>query len=292
MTATLIHATQLADALGDDRLRVIDATVLRAKGDLWSILPGAEAFQQAHIPGATFADMITEFSDPTREADRDGPLRAFALPTPEQFSDAARRHGVGPNTTVVCYDQGPGMWATRLWWLFNVFGHANVAVLNGGLPAWQAADLPVEAGETVWPKPGTFTPAAPYIPVATTNDVMNIVDELDTDTILVNVLDAQTFRGEADTALPRKGRIPNSINLPFADLFDASGRFLDDDTLRERFNAAGIDGTRPVVTYCGGGVGATIHAFALNRLGIEACVYDGSLYEWTRDSDRPLETGA
>lgn len=291
MTTTLITPQQLHAAIGDTRLRVIDATVLKDDGDLWSILSGFDTFKQAHIPGATFADMIAEFSDPTREVDLNGPLRAYALPTPEQFTLAARKHGVSQNTTVVCYDQGPGMWATRLWWLFNVFGHNNVAVLNGGLPAWQAAGLPTETGEPTWPNPGSFTVAAPYIPVATTNDVANIVDEFDTDTILVNVLDEQTFRGEADTALPRKGRIPNSINLPFASLFHADGTFVDDDTLRQRFHDAGIDGTRPVVTYCGGGVGATIHAFTLNRLGIEAAVYDGSLLEWTTDPNRPLETG-
>jgi thiosulfate/3-mercaptopyruvate sulfurtransferase len=291
MTATLISPSQLDAALNDARLRVIDATVLKADGDLWSILSGKDSFETAHIPGATFADMLAEFSDPTKETDPDGPLRAFALPTPEQFMEAARRHGVNANTTVVCYDQGPGMWATRLWWLFKVFGHADVAVLNGGLPAWQAEGLPIETGPMARPKPGSFTPGAPYIPVATTNDVMNIVDDLDTETILVNVLDEQTFRGEADTALPRKGRIPNSINVPFATLFDATGQFKDDDTLKTLFADAGIDGTRPVVTYCGGGVGATLHAFTLNRLGIEALVYDGSLFEWTKDDERPLETG-
>lgn len=291
MTASLIDATQLHDALGDARLRVLDATVLKDDGDLWSILSGEQSFTDAHIPGATFADLLVEFSDPTKDADPTGPLRAFALPTPEQFTLAARRHGINQNSVVVCYDQGPGMWATRLWWLFKVFGHDDVVVLNGGLPAWQHANLPVEHGDPTPPKTGNFTVSAPYIPVATTNDVMNIVDDLDTDTQLINVLDAQTFRGEADTALPRKGRIPNSINVPFADLFDDQGRFRDDATLKQRFLDAGVDGTRPVVTYCGGGIAATMHAFVLNRLGIEASVYDGSLYEWTREATRPLETG-
>lgn len=291
MTATLISAEQLAAALGDDRLRIIDATVLKGEGDLWSVLSGQQAFAKAHIPGATFADLIEEFSDVTRETDPTGTMRAYALPTPEQFALAARRHGVSANTVVVCYDQGPGMWATRLWWLFKVFGHKDVTVLNGGLGAWQRAGYPTEQGESRFPPPGDFTPAAPYIPVATTNDVMNIVDELDTDTILVNVLDERSFRGEADTALPRKGHIPNSINLPFASLYTETGEFLDDDALRQQFLAAGIDGTRPVVTYCGGGIAATIHAFTLNRLGIEASVYDGSLFAWTQDPNRPLETG-
>lgn len=291
MTASLINPTQLHEALGDARLRIIDATVLKDDGDLWSILSGKQSYLNAHLPGATFADLLAEFSDPEKEADLSGPLRAFALPTPEQFTLAARAHGINQNSVVVCYDQGPGMWATRLWWLFKVFGHDDVVVLNGGLPAWKNANLPVEQGDPTPPATGNFTVAAPYIPVATTNDVMNIVDDLDTDTILINVLDEQTFRGEADTALPRKGRIPNSINVPFADLFDAEGRFRDDATLKQLFDAAGIDGTRPVVTYCGGGVGATLHAFVLNRLGIEASVYDGSLYEWTREATRPLETG-
>jgi len=291
MTASLIDATQLHDALGDSRLRVLDATVLKDDGDLWSILSGKQSFRDAHIPGATFADLLAEFSDPDKEADPTGPLRAFALPTPEQFTLAARRHGINQNSVVVCYDQGPGMWATRLWWLFKVFGHDDVVVLNGGLPAWRNANLPIEQGDPTPAETGNFTVSAPYIPVATTNDVMNIVDNLDTDTMLINVLDGQTFRGAADTALPRKGRIPNSINVPFADLFDDSGRFRDDATLKQLFVDAGVDGTRPVVTYCGGGIGATLHAFALNRLGIEASVYDGSLYEWTLDSNRPLETG-
>jgi len=290
MNATLIDAPQLADALGDSRLRILDATVLKDDGDLWSILPGLAAFETCHIPGATFADLITEFSDPTKDTDPASALRAYALPTLEQFTNAARRHGINTNSTVVCYDQGPGMWATRLWRLLKVFGHDNVTVLNGGLPAWQRHNLPVEHGPHSLPHVGDFMPGAPYIPVATTNDVENIVDELDTDTILVNVLDAKTFRGEADTALPRKGHIPNSINLPFTALFDASGAFHDDTTLRALFAAAGIDGSRPVVTYCGGGIAATLPAFALHRLGIEALVYDGSLFAWTQDANRPLTT--
>lgn len=281
----LIRATDLGDVLGRDGLRVLDASTglaLGPEGAGYVATPLLDAYRRAHIPAAVFADVRNGLSDP------DAPLD-FTLPGPGRFAAQIGALGVGDGDDVVVYDSG-GAWATRVWWLLRLHGHDRVSVLDGGLRAWQAAGMPTEAGE-VTPRPATFT-ARPRPELLA--DVDEVAALSASGGCLVNALDPATFRGEQPVnPYPRRGRIPGSTNLPFDGLLDAAtGRFRPVAELTRLLRAAGLlDGGR-AVTYCGGGIAATVPAFAAFLVdGTEVAVFDGSLTEWPGDPDRPVEVG-
>src|ERR1700722_13390737 len=138
----LVSPGELRDALGDSRVRVFDATVFlrrAAAGGPYTVESGRKSYARAHIPGAGFADIPGELSDPA------SPF-PFTVPASGQFAAAAGRLRIGAGAHVVAYAQLEPMWATRLWWLLRYFGHADTSVLDGGLVAWAAAGCPVEPG--------------------------------------------------------------------------------------------------------------------------------------------------
>lgn len=269
---------------------VLDGSVLRADGQVWSTVSGHDNFLTGHIPGAQFADIENVFSDPKAQEGLPNGLRAFGLPSIEQFETAARQHGIRNTTTVIAYDTVQGQWASRVWWLFTYFGHDQVFVLDGGLHAWRAAGLPIKTGEALTPPEGTFVATPRRHMLATTDDVKAAVAGHRPD-VVMNVLSPAVFRGEVDSDMPRKGRIPHSINVPYTTLLDDDGTFKHPNELTELFAQHGVDGTRPVITYCGAGIGATRNALALYQLGFNVAVYDGSLITWTSDHRLEVQTG-
>jgi thiosulfate/3-mercaptopyruvate sulfurtransferase len=273
-----------------DDVVVLDGSVLRADGEVWSTVPGYDNFLAGHLPGAQFADIENVFSDPSAQQGLPNGLRAFGLPTVAQFEAAARQHGISNTTTVVAYDTVQGQWASRIWWLFTYFGHDQVRVLDGGLAAWQTAGLPVETGTPQTPSYGTFVAQVRPHMLATTEDVKAAVAG-ERDDVVMNVLPPAVFRGEIDSDMPRKGRIPHSINVPYTTLLTDDATFKPEHELRDVFAASGVDGTRPVITYCGAGIGATRNALALYELGFDVAVYDGSLIAWTSDPTVEVHTG-
>jgi thiosulfate/3-mercaptopyruvate sulfurtransferase len=165
------------------------------------------------------------------------------------------------------------MWATRVWWLLHAYGF-EAAVLDGGLAAWtgELTDAPAPLHDA------TFTPRPNPRAIADKAEVSG------GPACLINALAPEAFKA---------ARIPGSTNLSSRDLLDpASGRFRSPDELRERLGAAGALGGGRVVTYCGGGISATLDAFALTLVGEhDVAVYDGSMGEWTSDAASPLERG-
>jgi thiosulfate/3-mercaptopyruvate sulfurtransferase len=273
----LIDAETLAARLGEPGLRVLDATVILdfpTDGGPPTATSGRAGYDQGHIPGAVFADLITDLSDP------DTPL-PFMRPSEERFGAAMGALGVGDGDTVVVYDQGPTMWATRLWWLLRYFGHDDVLVLDGALPAWKASGGALET-ESEAPASATFTARARPELVATADDVLEA--SADGVTCVVNAL---------EPGLHAAGHIPGSVNLASSTLVDqATGRVRSVDDLRATIGAAVPEGGPPPIAYCGGGISATLDVFALVLAGREdARLYDGSFVEWTSDPARPVETG-
>jgi thiosulfate/3-mercaptopyruvate sulfurtransferase len=279
----LVSSERLHEALDDSRLRILDATVwlqLHPDGSEVTIESGRATFDEAHVPGAGFADLL-ELSDPARPA-------WLMLPDAERFAEGMSRLGVGDATHVVAYDCADGIWAARLWWMLRAFGFDAVSVLDGGLQAWRAAGLPLSTQAAEFERTLFEATLRPEL-LASRADVEQVVSG--GGACLVNALPEELHRGDVPVIPGRAGHIPGSASVPTASLVDpSSNRFLPVDRIRERFAAAGVLDQQRIVTYCGGGVAATFDAFALALLGrYDVAVYDGSLVEWASDPDLPLD---
>jgi thiosulfate/3-mercaptopyruvate sulfurtransferase len=291
----LVSPEALRAALGDpaSRVLVLDAStslVTHGEGEPYTAGPLREQYLAVHVPGAAFVDVTGELSDPA------GPY-PFTLPAAPALAAAFGAVGVGDDTHVVVYDTVGSAWATRVWWLLRWLGHDDVSVLDGGLAAWQVSGLPTAAGaaddEAARSAAAVLTPHERPALLATLPQVEQISSGA-VHRLLVNALDPATFRGEQETSTyARRGRIPGSVNLPLFTLLDPeTGRFLPVDALRERLQAGGLLDAAGAVTYCGGGIAATLPAFAAFHVaGAEVAVYDGSLSEWTAEQRLPVTVG-
>ncbi|THC43261.1 sulfurtransferase [Massilia sp. Mn16-1_5] len=283
MFTTLISATDLAAHISDPNWVVVDC-----RHDLMNLSAGREAYNAGHLPGAVFADMETELSGAKR--DEDGVFRGrHPLPSKDALVETLRRWGIDDDTQVIAYDAHGGMYAARLWWLLRWIGHEPSAVLDGGLPAWQALGQPVVTEVPVKPL-GAITLQAPFVPTVTVAEVLeNIESERRT---VVDARAADRFRGENETIDPVGGHIPGAKNRFFKDNLHNDGRFKAPEQLREEF-ASVIDDPANAIMQCGSGVTACHNLLALEVAGMPgAALYPGSWSEWTADPARPVAKGA
>ncbi|MBX3491729.1 MAG: 3-mercaptopyruvate sulfurtransferase [Parvibaculum sp.] len=275
--STLVTTEWLAAHLDAPDVRIVDASwyLPQAQRD-----PRAE-YERAHIPGAVFFD-IDEICD------LDSPY-PHMLPPPEKFSSRVRALGLGDGTRIVVYD-GAGLFsAARVWWMFRVMGHNDVAVLDGGLRKWKDEGRPLD---DMKPRHSArhFTARRNSGLIRDRTQMMANLD-----TRAEQVLDARSigrFNGTEPEPRPglRGGHIPGSLNLPASDLIAADGTLRKPDELRALFERAGIDLSAPVVTTCGSGVTASILALGLAVLGKpQVPVYDGSWAEWGGVMEMPVE---
>ena len=282
--AHLVSSAWLADHLADKNLRLYDCTVhLRpATPGPYTVESGRADYNMAHIPGAAFLDLAADLSDP------DADLR-FTLPKPVQLAAALSRAGIGDAHRVVLYSATTPMWATRAWWMLRSSGHTNVQVLDGGLAKWRAEGRELSASATSYaPAQFSITPQASRW--ADQTEVLSAIDNGSVCTI--NALSSAMHAGTAEINYGRKGHIKGSVNVPYASLLSADGTFLQADALRAAFEPVGALAKPRVICYCGGGISATMDALALTLLGHpNVAVYDGSMAEWVRDAQLPMETG-
>ena len=271
----LVSAEWLRDAFERPDVVVLDAS--------WHMpatrRDGATEFELGHIPGAAFFS-IDGIADP------DSTL-PHTVPTAEAFAAAVGALGVGAGDHVVCYaTEGIGT-APRAWWMFRLFGHERVSVLDGGLPAWTAGGGTLDKGPAR-PRPRAFQ--ATFNP-ARIRDLAAVRANLEAATeLVVDARSAGRFAGTETEPRPglRGGHIPESVNLPYQTLLDGP-RMLAPEVLRARLEAAGVAGDRPPVFTCGSGVSACTLALGLTLTGRDDwAVYDGSWSEWGGREDVPV----
>ena len=279
----LIAAQELAADLDNPNRRIFDATVFLtpAPNVGYRAESGLARFEQGHVPGAMFLDLIEAASDTSTGL-------GFSVPPPSQLEALFRALGVNDDSEVVLYSTGHIMWATRAWWLFHYCGHRRVRVLNGGFKAWRAGGFPVSTEATAYPAGGFH--AQPTAELFADKDAV-IAAIGDADVCTVNALSPEVHAGEGEFSYGRRGHIAGSVNVFYDDAL-TDGCFKESEALREALNAKGLLDAPRVIAYCGGGISATVDAFACLLVGqANVAVYDGSMSEWVRDASLPMETG-
>lgn len=280
----LVSTEWLAQHLDDPKLRIFDVTVhLRpATPGPYRVESGRTDYEAAQVPGAAFLDLARDLSD------THAPL-PFTMPSVDRLASALGAAGVGRGARVVAYTMATPMWATRLWWMLHASGFDNVAVLDGGFPKWSAEGRPVETGVQSYP-PAELSLAARPGAWADKGAVLAAID--DGAVCTINALSPSVHSGESPMSYGRKGHIKGSRNVPYAALLNDNGTYRDDADLRALFAAVGAFERPRAICYCGGGISATMDALALTRLGHPSvAVYDGSMSEWSRDPELPMEVG-
>jgi thiosulfate/3-mercaptopyruvate sulfurtransferase len=268
MTAPLVTSAWLYDNLNDPDLVILDASPATNNASL-------QAEQgDAQIPSARFFDLKHAFSDGTNELPN-------TLPSAEQFEAACRELGINASSKIVVYDN-LGVYASpRVWWMFKVMGHENVAVLNGGLPDWQAQGFETVSGKDPQLELGNFSAAFQSDMVV---DHTTVKSNLKTKSaLLIDARSTGRFDGTAPEPRPglRSGHIPDSFNLPYTEVL-ADGKFKSQAELAALFSTLRNE-ERPLVFSCGSGVTACIDLLACELvLPNHKAVYDGSWTEWAQ----------
>jgi thiosulfate/3-mercaptopyruvate sulfurtransferase len=276
----LVSTDWLAAHLADPHVRILDSSFKQP-----GITPTArEDYDAGHIPGAVFFD-IDDVAEP-------GTSLPHMIPSPERFSAKMAERGIGNGDKVIVYDANGLSSAGRAWWLLRLFGHDNVALLNGGLPGWKAEGRPLETATPAIPQrqfTARFDPDLVRSKAAVMANVESRREQV------IDARSAGRFDGSAEETWPgrRRGHIPGSRNLPFDQVTDPNTKQLKNAAeLTALFDGAGVALDRPIVASCGSGVTACALAFAAYLLGRDrVAVYDGSWSEWGLPDGPSIETG-
>lgn len=277
--ANLLSPHDLAQRLGQPGLVILDC-----RFTLEDPSYGSRAYVAGHLPGASFADLERDLSAPVVP----GQTGRHPLPSAENLVQRLRDWGVNNDSQIVLYDDGPGAFAARAWWLLSWLGKRDgVYLLDGGLNAWLAAGLPLQQ-ELPRPDRGNFQGAPDGSLVIAAKDLQQRL--ADPELTLLDARGLPRFRGEVEPIDPVAGHIPGAQCAPFIDNLGDDGRFLPAEALRRRF--ASLIGNRSqeqLVCYCGSGVTACHNLFALCLAGYPlARLYAGSWSDWITSPNRPV----
>jgi thiosulfate/3-mercaptopyruvate sulfurtransferase len=264
-----VDAAWVAARRDDPRVRFVD-TRSTPHGATVPGPSGREQYAAGHLPGAVYLDYAEDIHDLAT------PYAARVAP-PQRFADVLGALGIGDETFVVAYDDGNVPYAARLLWMLRYYGHDDVAILAGGLPAWRAAGYPVVTDLPAYP-PATFTPHVRPELRASRDEVIAVSE---------GRADAQLLETQRDgTYAQREVGIPRSVRLSANALLDDAdgGRIVPRERLDALVANAGLDRSKRTITSCGSGVGASGAYVALLAAGFsDVAVYDGSWMEWSHD---------
>ena len=262
----LVETDWVAAHAGDANVRVVD------------MRSAATAYPGGHVPGAVYLSPVA-----IRVADRPPTF----LPTPQEFEALMAKLGIGDATRVVVYDERGGIYAARLWWILNYFGHPNVALMNGGWVKWTAEQRTAEQAAAV-PAAARFTARPQPRWVATAADVVSAIDKPG-----VKIVDARTaaeIEGKDLRGIKRGGFVASSVPVYWEDLLDAQKRtFKPADELTQIYEGRGILASHEVIAYCQVGMRASVDLFALHLIGYDKLRnYYGAWEEWGNRDDLPI----
>ena len=281
---TLIQASDLMALIN----RQSEVVLIDASFDLTDAQAGERAHAAGHLPGAFYADLERDLS-----GEKTGRTGRHPLPERAVFAATVARWGVRPGVQVVVYDRHGGMYAARLWWMLRWLGHAEAALLDGGVAAWQAAggamSAELVAARAAAPYPDPEPDRASLVTHVSADELMLRLGK----TPLIDARMAERFRGDAEPLDAQAGHIPGARNRFFKDNLDASGRFKSAAQLKEEFSAVvGLSAPHQVVHQCGSGVTACHNLLAMEvaEMGGSA-LYVGSWSEWSADPSRPIARG-
>ena len=281
----LISTADLDTAIANNpsRLRLFDVTIsLVPSAQGYNAVSGFDDYQQAHIPGTAFMDIVRDLSDTSSGL-------GFTLPSAAHLQAAYRAAGIDDDSQVVFYSSGHMMWATRAWWMLHSCGHKKVAVLDGGIAKWLTENRAVTTDKADVAQ-GDFEVDFDNKVWADKSQVLAAIG--DGDICTINALAPDVHSGDAKMSYGRKGHIKGSQNVFYDDVLQ-DGCFRNAEQLNEVFSQQGILQKPKVIAYCGGGISATIDALALKLVGHkDIAVYDGSMSEWVADESLPMSQGS
>ncbi|MCL5116918.1 MAG: sulfurtransferase [Firmicutes bacterium] len=269
-THPLVSTAWLNEHLADDRLVLLDCR--------WRLLDvpyGVDAFESGHIPGARFIDLHEQLSGPPGRYGGRHPL-----PLPGAFQQTMEALGVDDADYVICYDDD-GAGAARCWWLMQYYGHAQVAVLDGGYPAWIEQGRPVSTAPPA-PRPARFTPRPDPRMIADYETVRNISGTLP----IVDARLPERYRGTVEPIDVKAGHIPGAVNQPYPEMF-ATGLYFRTPQELEKLWEPVLARSREPIVYCGSGVTACLDILALRLAGADPLLYPGSWSDWIQHEDAP-----
>ncbi len=285
----LVETDWLEENMHDSNIRVYDCAAIPERNpDITQrkkhpILPKSskDKFYLQHIPGANYLDV------PNQLTDKSTSIPLMLAPT-EQLVTSFRQAGISNSSHVVLYSSGSPIWAARVWCILHSLGLENISILNGGLQKWLDEGRPTSSKEKKYTT-GNFSPVSKKNIFINKEQVLSATKN--TNTLLIHTLKPSVFDGSDDRLIfGRRGHIPTSINLPSSLVLEAdSATVLSSDRLEQIFKNIGVDRVENLITYCGGGINASLVAFALKLLGYNnVSIYDGSMNEWGNDISLPI----
>ncbi len=282
----LVSPQWLQAHLTDPDLRIIDCSAQLIIQPIGAsrVESGLPHYLQAHIAGARYVNMAVDLSDPQGRY-------SYTFPSDAQIAARLGALGIANHHRIVLYGSGYLGSVTRVWYVLHAAGHERIALLDGGFERWQqeghpvTAQPPVVTPETyqVYRRPGLISDAP---------GVLAVID--DCQTCVINALSREQFLGTGGTHYGRPGSIPNSVSAPAREMIDPkTNRLLPDEVLHDQLASAGVWQADRAISYCGGGIAASVTVFVLEMLGHQNwSLYDNSLLEWSSRPELPIQSRA